>query len=210
MPHIPRAGLPRSSEASLNAAMEAAEPVFDGPVVELDVREDLKRGEEPFSKIMAGVSTLPDRGVLHLRATFEPVPLFRVLGKQGFEYRSVAHSEDDWSVWFFRAAEHPEVAAPESAPAKPAATSDTATPATATALAAPAANEILLDVRGLEPPEPMMKTLELLETLPEGHVLVQHNERVPQFLLPILAERGFVHEIHTTEDDGVYVRISRG
>lgn len=209
MPHIPRAGLPKSSEASLNAAMEAAEPVFDGPVVELDVREDLKRGEEPFSKIMAGVSTLPDRGVLHLRATFEPVPLFRVLGKQGFEYRSVAHSEDDWSVWFFRAAEHPEVAAQDAAPTTRQAAASGAG-ATAAPAAAPAANEILLDVRGLEPPEPMMKTLELLETLPEGHVLVQHNERVPQFLLPILAERGFVHEIHTTDDDGVYVRISRG
>jgi len=34
--------------------------------------------------------------------------------------------------------------------------------------------------------------------------------RVPQFLLPILAERGFVAEVDETQPDRVLVRIRRG
>jgi hypothetical protein len=40
-------------------------------------------------------------------------------------------------------------------------------------------------------------------------VLVQVNQRVPQFLLPMLAERGFAWEVTETRDDRVLVRISR-
>ena len=46
------------------------------------------------------------------------------------------------------------------------------------------ADVIVLDVRGLEPPEPMVRTLEALAVMPRGKTLVQINVRVPQFLLP--------------------------
>ena len=55
-------------------------------VVDVDVREDLRNGQEPFSRIMAARQTMPEDGVLKLRAIFEPVPLYRVLAKQGLEY----------------------------------------------------------------------------------------------------------------------------
>ena len=74
---------------------------------------------------------------------------------------------------------------------------------------APSSAELVLDVRGLEPPEPMVRTLAALETLPEGAVLVQHNERVPQFLLPILTERGFHYEVDESVPGAVVVRIRR-
>ncbi|MEO8624786.1 MAG: DUF2249 domain-containing protein, partial [bacterium] len=64
-----------------------------------------------------------------------------------------------------------------------------------------------LDVRGLEPPEPLMRTLAALETLPDGHVLVQVNSRVPQLLFPMLAERGFACEVDESHADVVSVRI---
>ena len=66
-----------------------------------------------------------------------------------------------------------------------------------------------LDVRGLEPPQPMMRTLAALETLPAGHELVQVNVRVPQFLLPMLAERGFAFAVDESHADRVLVRIWR-
>ncbi|MHB1224524.1 MAG: DUF2249 domain-containing protein [Gemmatimonadaceae bacterium] len=201
MPHIPRSGLPHSSASRADASPDAPLPRFPGPVVELDVREDLRNGREPFSRIMASVDALAPDEALLLRATFEPAPLFRVLGKRGYDHHSVAHSDDDWSIWFYPSG---DAASTTSAPSEPAAAS-AATPGAAAA----AGNEILLDVRGLEPPEPMVRTLEALETLPAGAVLVQHNDRVPQFLLPILAERGFHHEVDTTASDGVLVRISR-
>ena len=76
----------------------------DWPVIELDVREDLRSGREPFGRIMSTVATLEPAQVLHLRATFEPVPLFHVLGGHGFVYESQSHGSDDWSVWFWRPA----------------------------------------------------------------------------------------------------------
>src|SRR5690606_6646926 len=73
----------------------APERLFD-----LDVREDLRNGREPFSRIMAAKAALPEGGVLRLRATFEPVPLYAVLGKQGFDHWTEQLAEDDWRVWF--------------------------------------------------------------------------------------------------------------
>lgn len=215
MPHIPRSGPPRPSPAALAAAApdnpDNPLPRFRGPVVELDVREELRNGREPFTRIMAAIDSLGPDGTLHLRATFQPAPLFRVLGSRGFEHHSVAHAPDDWSVWFYR----PTVA--DATDGGATAGAATAGPADRPPLAAPElaetppapGHEITLDVRGLEPPEPMVRTLEALERLPAGAVLVQHNDRVPQFLLPILGERGFRHEVHTTASDGVRVRITR-
>ena len=48
-----------------------------------------------------------------------------------------------------------------------------------------------VDVRKLPPPQPMLAVLRLLETAPADGQVVVHHERVPQFLLPELAERGW-------------------
>jgi uncharacterized protein (DUF2249 family) len=166
-------------------------------VVDLDVREDLRSGREPFSRIMSAVAALRDDHVLRLRTTFEPVPLFNVLGKRGFVHESEACAPDDWSVWFWRAAAPDVAVQPGSAPAGE---SD----------AIPPGDErtTYLDVRGSSPPEPLMRTLAALESLPRGRTLVQINNRVPQFLLPVLEERGFAFEIDDSQPDRVLVRIS--
>ena len=52
----------------------------------------------------------------------------------------------------------------------------------------------LLDVRSLGPPEPLQRTLERLVDLPAETVLVQRNDRAPQFLYPKLEDRGYVYE----------------
>lgn len=169
----------------------------NAPVVEVDVRDDLRSGREPFSRIMSAVAALRDDEVLRLRAIFEPAPLFTVLGKRGFVHESEAHSADDWSVWFWRLAEPsiaPTFAAPEANDAEDIPADDEQT--------------VYLDVRGSSPPEPMMRTLAALETLAPGRTLVQINSRVPQFLLPMLSERGFTWEIDDSRPDRVLVRIS--
>jgi len=168
------------------------------PVVEVDVREDLRKGREPFSKIMAAVGALGDDEVLHLRAIFEPAPLFALMAKRGFSHESVAHAPDDWSVWFWKPGAEREIEvapANESLPLDPIQHSTTET--------------LELDVRGLLPPEPMLRTLAALDTLPPDHVLMQINSRVPQFLLPILAERGFACDVDESNADRVLVRIWR-
>jgi hypothetical protein len=70
--------------------------------------------------------------------------------------------------------------------------------------------EIMLDVRGLPPPEPMVLTLERLETLGPDEVLVHINSRVPVYLLPILEERGWRYEVSHLPEKSVQVRIWGG
>ena len=68
---------------------------------------------------------------------------------------------------------------------------------------------MVLDVRDMEPPEPLAFTLAALETLPAGGTLVQVNVRVPQFLLPKLVDRGFAYEIREVAPDRVHLFIRR-
>ena len=167
-------------------------------LVDLDVREDLRRGEEPFSKIMAAKQSLQPGAVLRLRATFEPVPLYHVMGKQGYDHWTEQLADDDWRVWFYGKEAADVQAAPAAAPAVAGSVGD-------------AAEEdiVILDVRGMDPPEPMMQTLAALETLPEGKTLLQINVRVPQFLLPRLDEMGFRYEVREQKDGPVRVFIRR-
>jgi uncharacterized protein (DUF2249 family) len=173
---------------------------LDANDVVVDVREDLRAGREPFSTIMRAVGALNREDTLRLRTTFEPVPLFHVLGKRGFAHEVLAHAPDDWSVWFWRPttelAPGPAAAPIAQLEAMPRFGAD-GTPLE------------WLDVRGLEPPEPMVRTLEALEGLPEGHVLVQVNVRVPRFLLPVLDERGFAYTVEEEGPDMVQVHIRR-
>ena len=56
-----------------------------------------------------------------------------------------------------------------------------------------------IDVRDLPPPEPLQKSLDTLESMGDGTVLVQVNDREPQHLFPMLEERGYVSYSDGTE-----------
>jgi uncharacterized protein (DUF2249 family) len=157
----------------------------DGPIIELDVREELRAGREPFSLIMAARAKVPEGGTLKLRAIFEPAPLYAVLAKQGFEHRTEKLAEDDWVVWFHRT----------GGPHAAAGSAEGAASQERCGGCGGDGDVVVLDVRGLEPPEPMVRTLAALETLPADHTLVQINVKEPQFLLPQLTERGFEFEV---------------
>ncbi|QCS42820.1 DUF2249 domain-containing protein [Natrinema versiforme] len=62
-----------------------------------------------------------------------------------------------------------------------------------------------LDVRSLGPPNPLQQTLERLVELPDETVLIQRNDRVPQFLYPKLEDRGYAYETAELEDEVVTV-----
>jgi uncharacterized protein (DUF2249 family) len=150
--------------------------------VDLDVRDDIQTGREPFQRIMATVKALAPDEALVLRAPFEPVPLYAVLGAAGFRHWTERLAIDDWRVWFHR---HD---APEATPPAPVAT---------------------LDVRGLPPPEPMVRVLECLDGLAPGDTLTVLHERRPMFLYPQLDERGFGHTTEEPEPGLVRIVITR-
>ncbi len=158
--------------------------------VTLDVREDQRRQEEPYTKIMAAAATIQSGQIFLLRNTFEPLPLYQVLGKRGFVAWSQQLGEDDWEIYFFR---------PSVEPPQPLNRPRTLAPAPQT----------FLDNRGLEPPEPMIRTLEAAERLGEGEILTIHNDRRPMFLYSKLEERGFTHTTEDQPDGSAIVRIWR-
>jgi uncharacterized protein (DUF2249 family) len=159
--------------------------------VHLDVRDHIRRNREPFARIMAAVAALAPDEALVLRAPFEPIPLYEVLGKRGFAHWVDRRAPDDWSVWFYRV----DAGAPSAR--------------TGAAMSEPAAT-CSIDVRGLEPPQPMVRILEAVERLRPGEILEVFHERRPLFLYPQLDERGFLHETDEPAPGLVRIVIRRG
>ncbi|MBN8961263.1 MAG: DUF2249 domain-containing protein [Rhizobiales bacterium] len=143
--------------------------------IDVDVRPTLRAGGEPFGAIMAAIAKLQPGQGLRLLATFEPVPLFHVLGSKGFSHVAKEIGGGDWEVLFSPAA----TASVDTTPAKPA--SDTG------AWPSPVQE---MDNRDLDPPEPMVRILAAAEAMANGEVLSALLCREPMFLLPELAKRG--------------------
>ncbi|MDF2946290.1 MAG: hypothetical protein K0S51_969 [Bacillales bacterium] len=68
---------------------------------------------------------------------------------------------------------------------------------------------LILDNRGLEPPQPMMRVMEALETLKENEVLTIINDRKPMFLYEHLEMEGCKHETSENEDGSFTIKIRR-
>jgi uncharacterized protein (DUF2249 family) len=156
----------------------------------LDVREDIRRGEEPFGRIVAALDALSPEEVLVLRAPFEPRPLYRLLDRRGLAHRAECRGPGDWWVWIS--------GPPRGAARAPGAGSP------------PAGAPACLDVRGLEPPEPMVRVLEAVDRLGPGQALEILHDRRPVFLYPQLEERGFAHETDEPAPGLVRIVVRRG
>lgn len=68
---------------------------------------------------------------------------------------------------------------------------------------------IQLDARGLEPPQPMMKILEALATLPAAATLLARTDRQPLLLYPLLEQRGFSFSTAQQSDGSHLTHIRR-
>src|SRR5262249_23677829 len=73
-----------------------------------------------------------------------------------------------------------------------------------------AATPTVIDVRGLEPPQPMVKVLEAIDRLEPGVELEVRHDRRPTLLYPLLDERGYVHDTDEPEPRRVGIRIRGG
>src|SRR5436190_793263 len=114
---------------------------MNNKTVTLDVREDLRNGREPFSKIMSTVAALRSDEQFLLIAPFQPVPLFELLKQRGFSHDARLIEAGNWEVLFTRDTLNPS-ANRESPAVSGAAKSPTET--------------MEVDVRGLEPPQPLV------------------------------------------------------
>ncbi len=70
-------------------------------------------------------------------------------------------------------------------------------------------NEILVDGRGLEPPEPLERVLAALDAAGPGQTVRLLLPREPFPLYPLLAERGWRHDTQAQADGSYVIRIRR-
>jgi len=168
--------------------------------VTLDVRPDLLEGREPFSRIMETVEGLGPEDSLLLIAPFQPVPLYRVLAQKGLEGKATPMESGDWEVLFSRkkGATKPKLEAAE--PSAPRVSEGGKRDI--------AVSVIEVDVRGLEPPEPMVRILEAVERAGERGVVRAVTDRKPLHLYDELQARGWQAET-TAGADGSFTSLIR-
>ncbi|MDH7603517.1 MAG: DUF2249 domain-containing protein [Melioribacter sp.] len=144
-------------------------------IIQLDVRPIINSGKDPFLDIMSKVKNLKDDEVLLIINSFEPIPLYTVLGNKGFNHWT-EKIDDAFKVYFFKSGTTQKNLETEQK----------------TEINLSNYEKIIeLDVRELPPPEPMMKILEKLADVDDKTVLLVHHHREPMMLYPKLEERGF-------------------
>jgi len=158
----------------------------------LDVREEVRAGEEPYHRIMKAVAALRTDQVLQLCNIFEPVPLYDVLEQRGFSHWIERRGPEEWWITFYRPA---------------GATGDSTGPSRPAPARASADGVLIVDARGLEPPQPMAKILEALPGIGAGGQILAITDRRPMLLYPKLEERGFAYATEETGSGWFETRI---
>ncbi|CAA7619438.1 DUF2249 domain-containing protein [Magnetospirillum sp. UT-4] len=165
----------------------------------IDVRAGLAAGEDPLGQLMEAADKVEFGGCLVVDAPFNPSPLRRVLAARGFSSFGRRLGGGHWRVYFHldggldwerdsEAEMMPEGALSWREP-----------------------DGLHVDVRRLAPPLPMVAILRLIDASgPELGVLQVHHDRLPHFLVPELAERGW-RIADTVEEPGeIRLRLERG
>lgn len=169
-------------------------------IIELDVRPVISSGSDPLNLILEQVKAMRPGQVLKIINTFEPTPLILMLQKKGFETYVDMVDHNLIETYF-----HNKIA-------NRAAEADTRQPATmdwAQVLEKFSSKVQRVDVRHLEIPQPMLTILEALDQLPIDTALYVDHKRIPVFLLPELAQRGFDYRIKEVDEGEVQLLIFR-
>jgi uncharacterized protein (DUF2249 family) len=168
-------------------------------ITELDVRDEIAGGNDPFAIIMDAIKVLPEGNTLKLINVFEPIPLINKLNKKGYE-SFVDSSQAGMIITYFHKKEEMDLDEETRFASKD----------TFEKVKAFYGDKIVeIDVRGLEMPEPMVQTLANAEGLKEGYALYVNHKKVPQYLIPELEDRGMKFLVYEIEEGDVKLLIFR-
>jgi uncharacterized protein (DUF2249 family) len=159
----------------------------------LDVRPLLARGGDPLELALEMADKTGIGGIFIVDAPFDPAPMRRMFSHMGFEDYAEKLTGEHWQVHFRRVASAAEAA--ENG--------------TKTALVWSEAEDWHIDVRGLDPPEPMRAIVSLIDTPAVGGPVIVHHDREPIYLYPELAERGWRWAQIAGEPGEVRLRLER-
>jgi uncharacterized protein (DUF2249 family) len=171
---------PRAASAPETGPMpEEIRNISDEHRIVLDVRDDVRAGEEPYHRIMQAVTALKEDQVLQLCNIFEPVPLYDLLAKRGLAHWTERRGPEEWWVTFYRPTEPAGRGQYSPAPGSPSGPQ------------LPPDHIAVVDARGLEPPQPMARILAALPQIAAGRTILALTDRRPLLLYEKLQDRGF-------------------
>lgn len=173
-------------------------------LVRFDVRPILGDGHDPLKAIQQKIKSLQIGEALVIINNFEPVPLIKLLEKQG--YQTYVHYLDAETIeaYFYKKESNDSPSDTDNNPQGP---TRLETGDWESLLKRYANKLVKIDVRHLEMPMPMMTILENLETLPPVNALYVHHKRVPVFLLNELKDRDYDYRVKEVQDGEVYLLI---
>lgn len=170
--------------------------------INFDIRAMLADGHDPLKAIRQKTRALKPGEVLLIINNFEPIPLIKLLEKQGFQSYVNFIDPDTIETYFFKTDETQE--ALEHVDAEHTTTNSTDWDS----ILSHYQNQLVkIDVRDLEMPLPMMTILENLEILPEDNALFVNHKRIPVILLDELKDRSFDYRIKKVGDSEVDLLI---
>lgn len=167
-------------------------------IIDFDVRDLLSSGKDPLTLILDKIKMVQSGQALKIINTFEPVPLIKMMEKQGFDTFTDTISDDLIETYFYKQIDTNKIVVePEASASK-------------------GWDEVMnlfidklvtVDVREMEMPQPMLTILSELDKLPEDKALYVNHKRIPVFLLPELADKNFEYRIKEISDDNVHLLI---
>ncbi|MDG5789172.1 DUF2249 domain-containing protein [Evansella sp. AB-P1] len=168
----------------------------------LDVRNDLNNKRDPFKKIMTTVKSLKKDEIFILHSTIKPTPLLTIMKAKGFEgkvkkigtkhYETTFIKRKGRIFSFFSKNKKDMESTKKDNPLKKEETT-----------------AYFLDNRGLEPPQPMVRTMKRLETLQSSETLTIHNDRVPVYLLEELKDVNIQYSVENLPDGTAKVHLTK-
>lgn len=181
------------------ASLSSFQVLNEDNVIDLDVRDILKSGKDPFNTIMNSLANLPANSALKIINTFEPTPLISILSKKGYMHNTV-FADKQLVYTYFKKESTTIINNKEFI-------GDSSSGEITKVLKSFGANIKEIDVRQLEMPLPMAMILNELPTLPDDYILLVNHKKVPKFLFPELAERGYQWRIQIKSVDSVKLYI---
>lgn len=171
-------------------------------ITPLDVRPTLDRGGDPFNEIMRELMMLREGYALEVINSFEPTPLLKIARDKGFS-SMVETREDAVYTYFIKAGEAKEKVPSNDMIFKVSVAEHEKRRTNC--------NKVVheIDVRDLEMPLPMITILQELEDMKGNEALYVHHKKVPQYLLPELAERNFKTWIAEVDEYNVKLLIHK-
>jgi uncharacterized protein (DUF2249 family) len=167
-------------------------------IIDFDVRELLASGNDPLTLILDKVKSVRDGEALKVINTFEPVPLIKMLEKQGFDVYADIISNELVETYFYKKSDTTTVEV------KP---KDGAESGWDGMMQRFIDKLVTVDVRELEMPQPMLSILAELDKLPADKALYVYHKRIPVFLLPELSDRKFDYRIKEISEGQVRLLI---